>query len=319
MASVSPISIAGACATGTHGSGDDQRVLADAVVAMQLVRSDGDLSELQRVVDPEQFCGSVASLGALGIVTQLTLNVEPTFDMTQHVHVGVPLDHVQDRLDDVFRAGYSVSAFTDWHSGAASVWVKRRVRDPVSQWDPGGKAKRSVHPIPGLSPDLCTEQLGVVGPWLERLPHFRHGTNLEAGHELQSEVFLPRDVAEQAITSLRAMSDLFTPALLISEMRTVRADDLWLSPAYGRDSLAIHFTWTRDEAAVLPAIAAIEERLLPLDARPHWGKITTMTPRVIIAPYERALDFEQLMVEHDPVFKFRNDFVNRLFPLRSRR
>jgi xylitol oxidase len=163
---------------------------------------------------------------------------------------------------------------------------------------------------------LCTEQLGVVGPWLERLPHFLPGATLEAGRELQSEVFLPRDVAEQAIRSLREIGDLLAPALLISEMRTVRADDLWLSPAYGRDSLAIHFTWARDESAVRLAVAAIEGRLLPLGPLPHWGKITTMHPRTMIASYERAGDFERLMLELDPTFKFRNGFVNSLFPLR---
>ena len=316
MASISPISIAGACATGTHGSGDDQRVLAASVAAIQLVDSSGQLVELQRDPDRDRFLGSVVALGALGIVTRLTLDIQPTYDMSQQVHVGVPLDEIQGRFDDVFSAGYSVSAFTDWHSGKGSVWVKRRVGEPIAEWNPGREAYRTVHPIPGKSPDLCTEQLRIVGPWLERLPHFRPGATLEAGNELQSEVFLPRNAAEQAITWLREIGDLLTPALLVSEMRTIRADDLWLSPAYGRDSLAIHFTWTNDESAVLPAVAAIEERLLPLDPRPHWGKITTMNPPTVIASYERARDFEQLMVEQDPTFKFRNDFVNGLFPLR---
>jgi alditol oxidase len=315
MASISPISIAGACATGTHGSGDEQRVLAASVAAMQFVGSGGELVELRRDVDGEKFFGSVVALGSLGIVTQLTLDIEPTYEMSQRVHVGVPLDEIQGRLDDVFSAGYSVSAFTDWQSDEANVWVKRRIDRSISGWGPGREADRKVHPISGVSPDLCTEQMGIVGPWLERLPHFRPGATLEAGHELQSEVFLSRDVAAQAITSLREIGELFAPALLVSEMRTVRADDLWLSPACGRDSLAIHFTWTRDESAVLPAVTALEERLLPLDPRPHWGKISTVTPRRIIASYERARDFEQLMVEHDPTFKFRNDFVNRLFPL----
>jgi alditol oxidase len=316
MASISSISIAGACATGTHGSGNDQRVLAASVAAFQLVGSGGELVEIRRDGDREQFCGSVVALGALGIVTQLTLDIEPTYEMSQRVHVGVPLDEIQSRFDDVCSAGYSVSAFTDWQSSEASVWIKRRVDRPVSTWDPGRHARRSVHPIPGLSPALCTEQLGVEGPWLERLPHFRPGATLEAGHELQSEVFLPRDVAGQAIRSLREIGDLFAPALLVSEMRTVRADDLWLSPAYGRDSLAIHFTWTRDASAVRPAVAALEERLLPLDPRPHWGKITTMHPLRVVESYERASKFERLMLELDPTFKFRNGFVNSLFPPR---
>jgi alditol oxidase len=315
-ASISPISIAGACATGTHGSGNGQRVLAASVAALQLVGSGGELVDIRRDVDGERFCGSVVALGALGIVTLLTLDVEPTYDMSQRVHVGVPLDEIQGNFDEVSGAGYSVSVFTDWQSDEASVWIKRRVGEPVSTWDAGRQARHSVHPIPGLSPALCTEQLGVVGPWLERLPHFHPEATSEAGHELQSEVFLPRDCAEQAIRSLREIGELFAPALLVCEIRTGRADDLWLSPAYGRDSLAIHCTWTSDAAVVRPAVAALEERLLPLDPRPHWGKITTMQPLTVIESYECAGDFERLMLELDPTFKFRNGFVNSLFPLR---
>ena len=209
-----------------------------------------------------------------------------------------------------------MSAFTDWDSDVANVWVKRRTDQVASRWTAGKPAGRKVHPVPGRSPKVCTEQLGVVGPWHERLPHFRPQTSLGAGNELQLEVFLPRTAAPRAIAELREIGDLIAPALLVSEMRTVRADDLWLSPAYDRDSVAFHFTWTADESTVLPAIAAIEDRLMPLDPRPHWAKLTTMNPRQIISAYKRARDFEQLMVEFDPTLKFRNDFLNDLFPAR---
>jgi alditol oxidase len=315
MASIPHISIGGACATGTHGSGDHQCVLAASVAAMQLVGSDGDLIDLRRDIDRDHFRGSVVALGSVGIVTQLTLDIEPAYDMSQRVYLGVPLDEIHDRLDDVFGAGYSVSVFTDWCSGETNVWVKQRVDQPVSKWTAGIQAQHRIHPVPGMSPELCTEQLGVVGPWHERLTHFRPSPTLEAGNELQSEVFLPRNVAQRAITALHEIGGLLAPALLVSEIRTLRADDLWLSPAYGRDSVAFHFTWTTNESAVLPAVAAIEERLMPLDPRPHWGKISAMTPRKVISSYERAPEFEQLMIEHDPTFKFRNDFVNGFFPI----
>ncbi len=315
MASIPNISIAGACATGTHGSGDTQRVLAASVAAVQIVGPDGDLVELRRDSDRDTFCGAVVALGALGIVTQLTLDIEPTYEMSQRVHLDVSLNEIQDQLDDVFSAGYSVSAFTNWYSGEAKVWVKRRVDQPALTLAAGRSAERRVHPVPGRSADLCTEQLGVVGPWHERLTHFHPDATRDAGHELQSEVFLSRDVAHQAISALREISRLFAPALFVSEVRTVRADDLWLSPAYGRDSIAFHFTWSDNESAVLNAIAAIEERLRPLDPRPHWGKLSTMSATQIIKSYERAPEFNRLMVERDPTFKFRNDFVNGLFPM----
>ena len=278
MASIPHISIAGACATGTHGSGDHRRVLADSVSAIQLVVSDGDLVELRRDIDRDRFHGSVVALGALGIVTAITLDIEPAYEMKQRVYLGVPLDEIHDRLDDVFGAGYSVSVFTDWYNDETSVWVKQRVDRPLSMWTAGRHAQHRVHPVPGMSPDLCTEQLGVVGPWNERLTHFRPRPSREAGSELQSEIFLPREVAQRAITALSEIGSLMAPVLRISEIRTVRADDLWLSPAYRRDSVAFHFTWTADEAGVVRALAAIEERLMPLDPRPHWGKISTMLP-----------------------------------------
>ena len=196
-------------------------------------------------------------MGALGIVTQLTLDIEPAYEMSQHVYLTVPLDELQDRFEDVFSAGYSVSAFTNWYDGEASVWVKGRVDQPVVELTAGTKAQCKVHPVPGMSAEWCTEQLGVVGPWHERLPHFRPDSTADGGHELQSELFLPRRAAEEAITALREISSLFLPALLVSEMRTVRADDLWLSPAYHRDSVTFHFTWTANESAVLPALGAI--------------------------------------------------------------
>ena len=315
MASIPQISVAGACATGTHGSGDGHGVLAASVVAMQLVVSNGDVLELRREMDRGTFNGTVVALGALGIVTQLTLDIEPAYEMSQHVHLSVPLDELQDRLDDVFSAGYSVSVFTNWYDGEASVWVKRRRDQPVVELTAGRNAQHKVHPVPGMSAEMCTEQLGVVGPWHEQLPHFRHDSTARGGNELQSEIFLPRNVAEQAIAALREISSLFVQALLVSEMRTVRADDLWLSPAYHRDSVVIHFTWTSNESVMLPVLGAIEERLMPLESRPHWGKLTTVSPRQVISAYERASDFEQLMVDCDPTFKFRNEFVTALFPI----
>ena len=316
LASIPGISIAGACATGTHGSGNDQRVLAAAVTGIQLVGPEGDLFGIGREVDRDTFRGSAVALGALGIVTQLTLDIEPTYDMTQWVRLGIPLDELENRLNDVFSAGYSVSAFTNWLSGEAALWLKCRVDEPDLKCASGTAARHSVHPVPGMAPELCTEQSGAVGPWHERLPHFRPTAVVGTGNELQSELFVPRHVAQKAVVALREIGHLVAPALLVSEVRTVRADDLWLSPSYGRDSTAFHFTWNSDEATVLPAVATIEERLMPLGARPHWGKITTADPRTVVSLYERAPDFEQLTYDFDPTQKFRNDFVNGLFPIR---
>ena len=314
LASLPHISVAGSCATGTHGSGDRQRVLAASVSALQVVGPDGDLVELGQDRDDGTFGGSVVALGALGVVTRLTLDIEPGFEVAQRVHLGVPLDEVVERFDEMFGAAYSVSAFTDWRSGEAMVWLKHRTDGPEAAWTGGRPAQHAVHPCPGMPAESCTEQLGIAGPWHERLPHFRLDLTPSAGEELQSELFLPRDRAPAAFAAIRGLADDVAPLLHVSEVRTVRADDLWLSPAYDRDSVTFHFTWVKDPAAVIPVLAAIEELLMPMGARPHWGKLTTVAPAEIIALYDRAPEFEQLTQRCDPTGKFRNRFVDDLLP-----
>lgn len=311
LASLPHISVAGSCATGTHGSGDAQPSLAAAVVGLQLVGPDGETRELNR--DEQTFAGAVVALGALGIVTRLTLRVEPAFEVAQRVRVGVPLDEVTGQAEEIFGAAYSVSVFTDWRD-EARVWLKYRTDAGEPGWDGGRSAPGPEHPVPGMPPDACTLQGDVPGPWHERLPHFRADFVPSAGQELQSEFFLPRSAAAEAFTALRGIGDRIAEVLHVSEIRTVRGDDLWLSPAYRRDSVTLHFTWVDDLTAVLPVLAAVEQRLMPLGARPHWGKLTTVAPSVVVAGYERAGDFAQLARSFDPTGTFRNAFVDDLFP-----
>jgi xylitol oxidase len=312
MASLPHISVAGSCATGTHGSGDVQRSLAAAVAALQLVGPDGDVRELRRDTDPETFPGAVVALGALGIVTRLTLHVEPAFEVAQHVRVEVPLDEVASRFGEVFGAAYSVSVFTDWRSGEANVWLKQRTDQHGPSWSGGRAAVGQTHPVPGMPPAACTVQMGVPGPWHERLPHFRPEFTPSAGEELQSEWLLPRESAPEVMAAIRGLGDRIAPLLHISEIRTIRSDDLWLSPAQGRDSVAFHFTWYKDPDAVLPVVAELDAKLMPLGARPHWGKVTTAAPSDIVAAYPHAADFARLVRTLDPEGKFRNRFVDAL-------
>jgi xylitol oxidase len=308
MASLPHISVAGAVATGTHGSGDGNGCLSTAVAGLELVTASGGLRQVWRG-DPE-FAGSVVALGALGVVTRVTLDVVPTYEVRQQVYVDVPWSSVLDGLDGVFASGYSVSVFTDW-TGPAQVWVKA-----TSEESPLPFAARAagepVHMLPGESVAAVTEQGGVPGPWLDRLPHFRLGHKPSAGAELQSEYLLPRPAAAEALTRLRAMAPRIAPLLQISELRTVAADSLWLSPAHGRDVLGIHFTWRLDVPGVTALLPAVEEVLLPLGARPHWGKV--FHTREVAALYPRWTDFAELRTHHDPKGKFTNPFLDRLSP-----
>lgn len=311
LASLPHISVAGAVATGTHGSGDRSRTLADAVVGLEFVDASGEVRRL--AAGDADFPGAVVSLGALGVVTRLTLRIEPSFTVAQEVRLDVPLDAIASAWDEVFGSAYSVSVFTDYASGTARVWLKRRTDMPAPAWSGGRPADAPEHPIPGADPAACTPQLGVPGPWHERLPHFRADLVPSAGDELQSEYFVARTDASAALAALRGIGDRIAPVLHIAEIRTIAADELWLSPAYGRDTVGFHFTWIRDPEAVLPVVRLVEEALLPLDARPHWGKVWLADPASVVARYPRAGDFAALRRRLDPAGKFANAYTTALF------
>jgi alditol oxidase len=248
------------------------------------------------------------------------VDVQPTFDVAQYVYEDVSIDEVIEQHEDVYASGYSVSTFTNWASGRGAVWLKLRADGasgefarPGQTWLGGRLADRPSHPVPGMPVENCTEQLGVPGPWHGRLPHFRPEFTPSNGEEIQSEFFVPRAVAVRAFEAMRVLGERMAPVLQVSEIRSIAADDLWLSPTYERDSFALHFTWIADRPAVTPVLAAIEDALLPLGARPHWGKLFVSGPAGALATYERAADFRRLLERRDPSGKFRNEYIERLF------
>ena len=306
LASLPHISVAGACSTGTHGSGEKNGNLATAASGLELVTASGDVLHLSR--KDEIFRGAVVGLGALGVVTRVTLDIQPTYQMRQYVYENLPLDQMRDHFDAIEASGYSVSLFTDWQKKRVNeVWVKVRgtVEAPAELFG-ARRATRNLHPIAELSAENCTEQLGVPGPWYDRLPHFKMGFTPSAGKELQSEYFVPRQHAVEAILALGKMRDQITPHLMISEIRAIAADDLWLSPAYQRPSIALHFTWKPDWESVRKLLPVIERELGPFGPRPHWGKLFTMSPR---ASYEKMPEFVAMCKRLDPGGKFQNEFL----------
>ena len=314
MASLPHISVGGAISTGTHGSGDAIGTLSSAVTALEVVTPDGDLRWVRRGVD-DDFAGWVVGLGALGIITRVTLRVEPTYDIAQSVLLGLDLDVVEERFDDVFGAATSVSVFTRWRSEPdAQLWLKRRI-DNEGAWDGaphfGARpSERKMHPLEELDPIHCTEQ-GQPGPWHERLPHFRAEFTPSSGDEIQAEYLLPRFRAVEGIRAMRSLAHRITPLLHVTEIRTMCADDLWLSPAYGHDTVGIHFTWHKDER-IFDVLPEIEQALLPLGARPHWGKVTLATPAQLSAAYPRIADVRTLMERVDPTGKCRSVVVQEI-------
>jgi alditol oxidase len=316
LASLPHISVAGACSTATHGSGEKNGNLATAVSGLEMVTAAGDVVQLSRDKDGEDFRGAVVGLGALGVITRVTLDVEPTFTMRQYVYEDLPFTEVKTHFDAIQSSAYSVSLFTDWqHQRINEVWLKSRIEkgqmfEPTPEFFGAIRARKNLHPIAELSAENCTEQMGVPGPWHERLPHFRMGFTPSAGKELQSEYFVPRRHAVEAILAVERLRDQIGPHLLISEIRTVAADSLWLSPCYEQPCVAIHFTWKQDWPAVRMLMPVIEKELAPFDARPHWGKLFTIPPSRLRSLYHKLPAFVQLARQYDPKGKFRNEFLN---------
>jgi xylitol oxidase len=317
MASLPHISVAGACTTATHGSGDRLGNLATAVSAIELVTGKGDIVTLSRERDGEQFEGAVVGLGGLGVVTKLTLDVSPTFQMQQDVYEDLPFAALEEHYDDLTSRIYSVSLFTDWREARFNqVWLKRHVPDGISlKADPelfGARlAAKNLHPLINISAEHCTEQMGICGPWFERLPHFRMDFTPSSGEELQSEYIIPRQHTFAALRAIAGVREHIAPLLQISEVRTIAADKLWMSPSYHRDSAAIHFTWKQDWEAVRNVLPMIEEKLGPFEARPHWGKLFTMSHERLQSLYEKMSDFQALLQHYDPQGKFRNEFLDK--------
>jgi xylitol oxidase len=314
LASLPHISIAGACATATHGSGEKSGNLSTAVAGFEMVTAAGDIVKLSRK-DGEKFKAAVVNLGALGVVTKMTLDIQPTFLMKQYVYENLPLLQLKDHFDEIEASGYSVSLFTNWQSqDITEVWIKRRADDTRTvekEWFGAKLATKNLHPIPELSAENCTEQMGVEGPWYERMPHFKMGFTPSSGVELQSEYYVPRKNAVDAIMAISKLGSQIGPHLFTSEVRTIAADDLWMSPCYKQDSVTIHFTWKQDWPAVSKLLPVIEKELAPFHAKPHWGKLFTIAPSQLEKLFPKLEDFRKVAKEYDPKGKFRNEFLSR--------
>lgn len=313
MASLPHISVAGTIATATHGSGMRNGNLAAAVVAMTIVRADGELIEVSRATHGERFAGMVVHLGALGVVVTVTLQLVPSFDIRQDIYEHLPLHEALANFDAIMGSSYSVSLFTTWQGTTVDqVWRKSLPHEADNLpdvWHGAQLLRQAIHPIASVNADPCTEQGGVVGPWHARLPHFKMEFTPSNGDELQSEFFVAHADAVAALTAIHQMQDQIAPLLHVSEIRTIAADDLWLSPQYQRAGIAIHFTWKKNWDGVKLVLPQIESALAPFAVRPHWGKLFTMS---VAGLYPRMGEFVALRSEFDPDGKFANRYLRKV-------
>ncbi len=317
LASLPHISVAGSCVTATHGSGVNNGNLATAIRAFEFVAADGSIHQLSAEMNGDLFKGAVVNLGAIGVITKVTLQLQKAFNMRQYVYEHLPVKQLEQHFNEIMSAGYSVSLFTDWQSDTINeVWIKSHENETTdfSKMDTffGAKAAvKNMHPIADLSAENCTEQMGVAGPWYERLPHFKMGFTPSSGKELQAEYFVPYENAVDAILAVAQLGKKTGPHLFISEIRSIAADDFWMSPAYQRKSVAIHFTWKQEWNDVQRLLPLVEKELSPFDCRPHWGKLFRLSAAELASRYEKINDFKSLVLKYDPEGKFRNDFLTK--------
>lgn len=331
LASLPHISVAGACATATHGSGVRHRNLASAVAALRMISSDGSPLRLTRA--DEDFGYVVAGLGALGVIVEMTLDLQPSFAVRQWGYEGLSMEGLDDYFEQVMSCAYSVSFFTDWRAETfTQVWIKEMVDDPeldpsvlpaarkVMEAHGARPAEFGLHPVDG-DPACCTQQLGEPGPWHDRLPHFRMSFTPSDGVELQAEYFVARQDAPAVLRELATIRSEIAPLLLITEVRTIAADDLPMSSCYQRDSVAIHFTLRQhlgSHEEILPSgltpetersLGLIEGTLAPFHTRPHLGKLFTLSSGELSQVYPNLSSFRSVAKRYDPTSKFSNEFL----------
>lgn len=320
LASLPHISVAGAVQTGTHGSGVDNPSLAGAVESINLVRASGEQVTLTRA-DGDEFLASVVGIGALGIVTGLELAVRPSFRMRQRVLEDLPWDNALADFSTIVSSAYSVSLFTDYTGDRINqVWLKALDEEqPLANLFGAAAALNPRHPLPDMSAENCTVQLDEPGPWLDRLPHFRHEFTPSNGDELQSEFILPLEHAPAALQAVRGLAGQLAPLLFVSEIRTGAADEFWLSPFHRQQSVALHFTWKPLQPEVEAFLPVLEDALRPFGARPHWGKLFTPDSHDWEKLYPRFADFRSFAAGHDPDGKFRNALLDSILGVPARR
>jgi len=317
LASLPHITVAGACATATHGSGITNGNLSTAVSAIEFVNASGDVVVLSKDKNPEQFYGAVVSLGAIGVVTKVTLDLQPTFAMRQVVYRNLPMEELKDNFSSIMSSGYSVSLFTDWkNKNINEVWIKTRINPNDGAEAPSTLygaplATQNMHPVESQSAENVTDQMGVPGPWYERMPHFKMGFRPSTGKELQAEYFVPFEKGYEALMAVEKLHEKISPHLFISEIRSIQQDNFWMSPCYKKDCVSIHTTWKQEIDTINELLPLVEEQLAPFNPRPHWAKLFALPPAVLQSRIEKLGDFRQLASHYDPNGKFRNEFLNR--------
>jgi len=315
-ASLGEITVAGAILTGTHGSGSYNPILSDCVEGIEMVLASGEIFNLLRE-DSKEFSGFVVSLGALGVFTKLKLKIVESFSIKQFIYENIGMQSIAENFEAIFDKAYSVSYFSNWEKNTTGqIWMKflddNNLAELPSVWLGGNIANANQHPVKTNDPSPCTDQMGVSGKWLYRLPHFKLDCSPASGDEVQTEYLVNRTYVREYIAGLSNIGDEIAARVYATEIRTIKSDDLWLSGAHGRQTVGFHFTWKKSDS-LHKFLPKVEEILGEHDGRPHWGKLFSTPRENLMGRYPKYSHFEELLKKYDPDKKFRNSFINRYF------
>ncbi len=325
MGDVDQQTVAGAIATGTHGTGGRWASLSAQVAAVELVAADATMRSVSPARDPELFEAARLGLGAVGVLTSVTFRVEPDF-VLEAVEEPATWDAVVDGFDDLVAGNDHAEAY--WFPHTDRMLTKRNNRTgegprPLSRWREYvddellsntvfGLLNRVGNAVPATIPPLNKVAARGLSARTYRDAPYRVFTSPRTVRFREMEYALPREAGMVALREARAL--IGRRGWRISfpvEIRWAPADDLWLSTASGRETvyLAFHVNARTDHTAYF---TEVERLLRDHGGRPHWGKLHSMTAADLAGDYPRLDDFRAVRDRVDPDRLFTNAYLDRV-------
>uniref|UniRef100_A0A915D0Y3 FAD-binding PCMH-type domain-containing protein n=1 Tax=Ditylenchus dipsaci TaxID=166011 RepID=A0A915D0Y3_9BILA len=318
MASLGEISIAGAINTAVHGSGAGIGNLATQVLGLQMVLADGSVVQYSKGQNDTELAAATVGLGALGIVTQVTLQAQPTYNLAINVFENMDMSVLDTQLYNITHSGYAINMWSTFGTPGVldQVWITTKVDSNgvnaygnVSQLYGAPAATAQSSPIAALPPTYVVPQMGIVGPYYERLTDYDLGLSGQEGQQTQSEYYVDFDDFVPALKALQTLSAEINAVVYVALFRITEKDELWMSPQYKKTTMAIHFSWQPKLDQVMALLPKIEAALAPFNPIPHWGKLYTLKPEQYLPLLPKYPEWREQVELHDPTHKFRNKWL----------
>jgi FAD-linked oxidoreductase len=317
--------ITGAISTGTHGTGVRFGTLATQVAGLTLVTASGEIVELSPERDHDTFRAAQVSLGALGIIAAVTLRVVPAKRLryqTKRETLQSCLDHLEQYKRDNSHFEFFWLPYTKWTQAkftnetdagptGSNLWSEfNRIALENGLFWLLSEGARIAPPFSSMVSKISA--MGIAPTTAVDYSHRIYATPRAVRFQ-EMEYNIPAERFTEVLREIEACinKNRFRVHFPI-ECRFVRGDDIWLSPAYGRDSayIAVHMY---EGMPYREYFAAVEEILQRYDGRPHWGKMHTLTAAALATRYPRWEDFQRVRARLDPTGVFLNDYLRGLF------